>query len=129
MENIEKYYENTKDAMPHKNVLDFIKIEDKVGSAIDIGCGAGIDTIFLIKNGWNVVAIDREDTEKLIQSKLNNEELKRLKFECQNFENISLEENDLIVSNFSIPFCSKKYFNEFWKKIVDSIKSQRLFCW
>lgn len=129
MGNIENYYENTKGAMAHKNVIDFVKIEDKVGSAIDIGCGAGRDTIFLIKNGWNVVAIDREDTEELIQSKLNTEELKRFKFECQNFENIVLKANDLVVSNFSIPFCSKNYFCEFWNKIVDSITSGRILCW
>ena len=129
MEDIEKYYENTKDAMPHKNVLDFIKIEDKVGSAIDIGCGAGRDTIFLIKNGWNVIAIDREDNEKLIKSKLNSEEQKKFEFECQNFENISLKDNNLVVSNFSLPFCSKNYFSNFWNKIVDSITSGRILCW
>ena len=129
MENIEKYYENTKNALPHKNICDFIKIKNESGNAIDIGCGTGRDTVFLIKNGWNVTAIDREDTEELIRSKLNNEELKRFKFECQNFENISLEENDLVVSNFSIPFCSKNYFNEFWNKIVDSITSGRILCW
>lgn len=129
MENIEKYYENTQDALPHKNICDFIKIENKSGNAIDIGCGAGRDTVFLIKNGWNVIAIDREDTKDLIQAKLDNGELKKFKFECQNFENISLEENDLVVSNFSIPFCSKNYFSEFWNKIVDSITSGRILCW
>ena len=128
MRNIEKYYENTKDAMPHKNVFDFIKIKNKMGNAVDIGCGAGRDTIFLIKNGWNVIAIDRENNEDLIKLNLENKELERFTFECQNFENISLKENDLVVSNFSIPFCSKNYFNEFWKKIVNSIKSGRIFC-
>ena len=129
MENIEKYYEKTQDALPHKNICDFIKIQNKSGKAIDIGCGAGRDTIFLIKNGWNVIAIDREDTKGLIQIKLNNEELKRFKFECQRFENIILEENDLVVSNFSIPFCSKNYFSEFWNKIVNSITSGRILYW
>ena len=129
MENIEKYYENTQDALPHNNVYNFIKMENKSGNAIDIGCGAGRDTVFLIKNGWNVIAIDREDTKDLIQAKLDNEELKKIKFECQNFENISLEENDLVVSNFSIPFCSKNYFRKFWNKIVDSITSGRILCW
>lgn len=59
MRRIEKYYENTKNALPHKNVKDFIKLEKKVGKAIDLGCGAGRDTVFLIKNNWNVLAIDR----------------------------------------------------------------------
>ena len=129
MSDIEKYFENTKNALPHNNIREFIQIEKKAGNAIDIGCGSGRDTVFLIKNNWNVLAIDREDTKEIIEQKLDAEELNRFEFSCQNFENISLKENDLIVSNFSIPFCSKNYFNEFWNKIVSSIVEGRIFCW
>lgn len=129
MRNIEKFYENTKDSMPHSNIKKFIEMQLNTGNAIDLGCGAGRDTIFLIKNYWNVTAIDREDTKNIIEEKLNSEELKRFKFMCQNFENIKLEKNDLVVSNFSIPFCNKKYFNDFWDKIVNSIDKGRILCW
>lgn len=129
MRNIEIYYENTKNALPHDNVKKVIEIENKKGNAIDLGCGAGRDTIFLIKNNWNVIAIDIEDTCSIIESRLNKEELKRFQFICQDFLNIQLDKNDLIVSNFSLPFCNKKYFNEFWNKIVNSINTGRIFCW
>lgn len=129
MGNIERFYENTKNAMPHENVKRLIEIENKKGNAIDLGCGAGRDTVFLIKNNWNVTAIDREDTRNIIESNLNIEELKRFKFICQDFKNIKLDKNDLIVSNFSLPFCNKKIFNEFWNKIIDSINTNRIFCW
>ena len=127
MENIEKFYKNTKNAMPHDNVKKFIEMQlNNNGNAIDLGCGTGRDTIYLIKNNWNVTAIDREDTKNIIEKNLNEKELKRFKFMCQNFENIKLEKNDLIVSNFSIPFCSKNDFNEFWDKIVNSINTGRI---
>ena len=129
MRNIERFYENTKNAMPHDNIKRFIKIENKKGNATDLGCGAGRDTVFLIKNNWKVTAIDREDTRSKIESRLNTEELKGFKFIRQDFENIKLDKSDLIVSNFSIPFCNKKYFNEFWNKIIDSINTGRIFCW
>lgn len=129
MGDIQKFYENTKDSMPHSNIKKFIEMQLNTGNAIDLGCGAGRDTIFLIKNYWNVTAIDREDTKDIIEEKLNSEELKRFKFICQNFENIKLEKNDLVVSNFSIPFCNKKYFNDFWDKIVNSIDNDRILCW
>ena len=116
MGNIEKFYENTKNAMPHNNVKRIVEIVDKPGKAIDLGCGAGSDTIFLLKNNWKVIAIDREDTKSIIEKRLTNEEIKNLKFISQSFENVELEKNDLVVSNFSIPFCNKNYFNEFWKK-------------
>lgn len=127
MGNIEKFYENTKNALPHENVKEFIKIEKKVGKAIDLGCGAGRDTIFLIKNNWNVLAIDKEDTKEIISDKLNNEELKRFRFSKQSFEEIELEKNNLVVANFSLSFCPKQYFNEFWNKITESIQTDGYF--
>ena len=128
MGNIEKFYKNTKNGMPHDNIKKFIEMNTRNGNAIDLGCGAGRDTIFLIKNNWNVIAIDREDTKDIIEISLNAEELKKFKFVQQNFENIQLDKNDLIVSNFSIPFCNKNHFNDFWLKIVNSINSNRILC-
>ena len=101
----------------------------KPSNAIDLGCGAGRDTIYLIKNGWKVLSIDKENTREIISSKLDNEELKNFKFECQDFENIELEKNNLLVANFSIPFCNKDYFNEFWNKISNSILQERILRW
>ena len=121
MRKIEKYYENTKNFKQHKNVSKFIKFDIEPGYAIDLGCGAGRDTVCLIKNGWKVLAIDRENVSSLIIEKLNNKELKNFRFKQQNFEDIILEKNNLIVANYSIPFCDKKIFKTFWEKITDSI--------
>ena len=38
--------------------------------AIDLGCGAGRDTIYLLHNGWKVLAIDKEDTKEFILKKI-----------------------------------------------------------
>ena len=43
--------------------------------------------------------------------------------------NIELEKNNLLVANFSIPFCNKDYFNEFWNKISNSILQERILRW
>ena len=80
MEN-EKFYKNTKYAPQNKMVTRFIKMNVTTGKAIDLGCGAGRDTVYLIKNGWDVLAIDRVDTEKIIVNQLNQEEQKRFRFE------------------------------------------------
>lgn len=125
---MQKYYENTDNAVPQHTVEKFIKMNVKTGKAVDLGCGAGRDTIFLIKNGWKVLSIDKEDTSKVISTKLNSEELQRFEFKCQNFENIELDKTNLIVANFSIPFCNKDYFNELWKKITNSILKERILC-
>ena len=129
MKNIKKYYKKTEGALPNPMVKKFIDMNIKPAYAIDLGCGAGRDTIFLINNGWSVLSIDRENTKEIISSKLDNKKIKRFRFESQSFENIELEKNNLLVSNFSIPFCNKEYFDEFWKKITDSILKDRIFRW
>ena len=129
MNEIHEYYKNTKNALLHKNVQKVLEMDIIPGNAIDLGCGAGRDTIYLIKNGWNVLAIDKEETKGLIEEKLNENELKNFRFSLQNFQNVELENNSLLVSNFSIPFCGKKYFKEFWNKIEESIEEGRIFCW
>ena len=128
MKDIQKYYYNTENALPHPMVKKVIDMNIKPENAIDLGCGAGRDTIYLIKNGWNVLSIDKEDTKQIISSKLDNVEIKKFRFARQNFENIKLEKTKLLVANFSIPFCKKECFNQFWNKIVDSILKERLFC-
>ncbi len=129
MGNIQEYYKNTENALPHPMVRKFINMNIKPTNAIDLGCGAGRDTIYLIKNGWKVLAIDKEDNQEIISSKLNNEEIKRFKFKRSNFENLELENNSLLVANFSIPFCNKCYFDSFWNKISNSILKERILCW
>ena len=128
MNNMKKYYKNTENALPHIIIRKFIEMKIKPSNAIDLGCGAGRDTIYLIKNGWNVLSIDKEDTGKFISSKLNEEEIKRFRFVRQDFENIELEKNNLLVANFSIPFCKKDCFNELWNKITNSILKERILC-
>lgn len=128
MKDMNKYYENTENALPNPTVRKFIEMKIKPSNAIDLGCGAGRDTICLIKNDWKVLSIDREDTEKIIANKLNNEEIERFSFVKQDFEKVELKKNNLLVANFSIPFCNKQFFNEFWNKISDSILKERILC-
>ena len=126
---MQKYYDNTENKLANKNLRYLINtINPTPANAIDIGCGAGRDTIYLIQNGWNVLAIDKTDVKERISNRLTPEELKRFRFSKQKFEEINLEQTNLIVSNFSLSFCDKNKFNEFWNKIQHSIEPNRIFC-
>lgn len=130
MKNIEKYYNNTESGKPRNNVQYFIdKVKCNPSMAIELGCGAGNDTVYLIKNNWNVLAIDKEDVEERIDKRLNNEEIEKFRFQKQNFESIELEKSNLIVANYSLPFCDKNRFEELWNKIKRNILPNRIFCW
>ena len=125
--NIEKYYDNTENEMPNYTVKKFIELNVEPGNAVELGCGAGRDTVYLIRNGWNVLAIDREDVETRIVSKLLVEELEQFEFFKQRFEDIELENSNLVVANFSLPFCNKNDFKKLWNKIDDSILKDGYF--
>lgn len=113
MESIKKYYDNTQSDKPRNNVEYFInEIQCNSGNAIELGCGAGNDTVYLTKNNWNVLAIDREDVKERIAKRLTKEELAKFKFQKQDFETLKLEENNLIVANYSLSFCNKNRFSE-----------------
>ena len=130
MESIQKYYDNTQSDKPRNNVEYFInEIQCNSGNAIELGCGAGNDTVYLIRNNWNVLAIDREDVEERIAKKLTKEELAKFTFQKQDFEILKLEKNNLTVANYSLPFCDKDKFEELWNKIKRNILPNRIFCW
>ena len=127
---MEKYYNNTQNKPANKNVQYFInQINSTPSTAIDIGCGAGRDTVFLIQNGWKVLAIDQNNVEDRIKNRLTEEEKHSFRFSRQQFENIELEQANLIVSNFSLSFCDKNEFSKLWNKIQKSILPNRIFCW
>ena len=127
-ENIQKYYDNTQSNEPRKNVKYFVeKIKCKPGDAVELGCGAGNDTIYLIRHNWKVLSIDKENVEERIAKRLNEDELKNFKFENQKFEELELEKNNLVVANYSLPFCNKNCFEKLWKKIISSIATDGYF--
>lgn len=120
--NIEKYYNNTESDKPSKALRYLIeKLECQPGKAIDLGCGAGNDTVYLIKNNWNVLAVDREDVEERIQKRLTQEQIKQFRFQRELFESIKLPECDLMVAFSSLSFCNKEKIVELWAKIKESI--------
>lgn len=128
MKNAFSYYEKTKNSNIPENLRMFMNMKVEPGICIDLGCGAGRDSKFLIKNGWKVIAIDKEDTEKMIRSSLQEEEQNYLEFIKQDFENnIILQSCNLLVANSSLSFCNRKNFDDLWKKIVDSISKDGYF--
>ena len=118
--NILKYYNNTKNIEPHELVKKIIQKKEK-GIAIDIGVGAGRDTVALLKNGWSVTAIDKNDTSNIIKENLNKDEIKRLTFICDDVTNIKFPKSDLIISFNVLSFVDKKSIKCVIEKIRNSL--------
>lgn len=121
------FHKITNNNPPRKNIVHFISKYNIAGNAIDLGCGSGNDTIFLIKNNWKVLAIDSSNVEEKIRSKLCDDEQEKLRFEVQKFETLKLSKCDLLVANYSLPFCDRNSFHKMWKEICINIKTNGYF--
>lgn len=124
-----KYRRRTKEKLPKKPL---VKLLDKLepGKAIELGPGSGIDTLYLLEKGWQVLGVDsasgtEEDIRSLISTK-NEEALANFSFINQSFEKLELEkeEYDLLVGFNSVFFCSPEKFNDFFETLTGSIKPQ-----
>ena len=108
-----------------KFLIDSLNL--KLTNAIDLGCGQGNDTVYLINNDFKVLGIDKENVEEIIRERLSQDKQKYFQFKKQKLEDLKIPNTDLIIANFSLSFCKKEYFKLMWQKIVESININGYF--
>lgn len=109
-----------------KLIIDFLD-KYKVDSAIDLGCGSGNETVYMVKNGIKVLAIDRQLNQDFILNRLSDGEKQLISFKESSFEDVELPKTKLLTAFFSIPFCNPNNFDELWTKIYNSIEDNGYF--
>lgn len=123
------YYNAITDRPPRETILKALQQFEKPGVAVDLGCGEGRDTVELLRQGWQVIAVDaqREGIDRLRrrpEAKIAQLETRVTRFETYHFpDNI-----DLINASFSLPFCHPQDFKKVWRKIVAALPSGGYFC-
>lgn len=124
----ENYYQKMQGRAPRQVLLDVLDMFGKDTSkdsrnAIDLGCGAGNETVVLLERGWNVLAIDGDPggIKRLIEN-VSKHDQARLQTQVAKFEQVSLRATDLIHASLSLPFCHPNHFPVLWSKIVNAIQ-------
>ena len=126
--NWNEYYIKINNSKPSNLLRRFSEMNVVRRTAIDLGCGSGKDTIFLLKNGYKVYAIDKKEIiKKYIDDKIDKEEKMRLEYIIKDFGEIEFPKVDLINANLSISFCNPNKIDNLLKNIKSSINIDGFF--
>ena len=128
------YYQAVEGRPPHETLLKALSIFDtepllyRPRFAVDLGCGDGRDTVELLRRGWRVLAIDREQNafDRLLDRPIQRD---LLQTQLMGFETLTLPQSiDLINASFCLPFCQPADFAHLWETIVTSLNPGGYFC-
>ena len=129
MKNLKEFYKATINGVPSILIRKFFvnnydkRIEGN--KAVDLGCGSGNDTAFLLEKGFEVTAIDQEEqVREIIENRVLNKE--KLNVIIDDFSKIEISNIDLLLANYSL-FFVKDNFGKFVEKVLNSINSKGFF--
>ena len=123
------YYKAVNNRPPRKTLLTALAAFEKLGVAIDLGCGEGRDTVEILRQNWAVLAIDQNPDAIASLRTLSTPNIDRLATQIASFENLQLPQPvDLINASFSLPFCSSEAFPHLWMQILNSLATGGRFC-
>ncbi|MFL5790556.1 MAG: class I SAM-dependent methyltransferase [Actinomycetota bacterium] len=115
------YYTANEGRAPRDQLLDVLGRFDQPGNAVDLGCGAGIDTLAMLDRGWDVLAVDAEPDaiERLHARAGDRAGLTTL---LAPMEDADLPSADLIWAGYSLFFCDPARFAEVWAGIRSAVR-------
>jgi tellurite methyltransferase len=116
------YYAANEGRAPRDQLLDVLSLFDEPGSAVDLGCGAGIDTLAMLDRGWTVLAIDAEP-EAIERMRRRAGDNPALDTQLSPMEDVDLPPADLVWASYSLFFCDPAHFPKVWERIRTSVRA------
>jgi SAM-dependent methyltransferase len=115
------YYAANEGRAPRDQLLEVLGRFSRPGNAVDLGCGAGIDTLAMLDRGWQVLAIDAEaDAIERLRARAGDEP--RLETRVASFADAEWPSADLVNAGYALPFCPPEQFDAVWARVVASVR-------
>ncbi|HTP54924.1 MAG TPA: class I SAM-dependent methyltransferase [Thermoplasmata archaeon] len=106
--------------------LDHIQWEGtprRTRTAIDLGSGAGNDTLELLRRGWRVLSIDQQPAAlDFLTRRVPSRHGPNLTMLAAPMEGLTVPTSDLVYASFSLPFCAPPKFPALWAGIRRSLR-------
>lgn len=118
------FYQITKNRPPWPRLVRAAALLESRGRALDLGCGAGRDTRYLLEQGFEVTAVDREAASLAALADLP---VDRLHLVQSAFEDFAFERYDLINAHFALPFTNKELFPMVFARLKASLNPGGIF--
>jgi SAM-dependent methyltransferase len=129
-----RYYEVTVERPAWQTVVRAIELfraedEARTGAparerfAVDLGCGAGRDARELLRAGWRLLAVDREqaalNTLERVAEPATRARLRTLRADLVDVE---IPSCDLVNASLSLPFLAPRSFDATWQRVLAALR-------
>jgi SAM-dependent methyltransferase len=120
------YYAATQGRPPREPLVRAVDLLGRVGDALDLGCGAGNDTRYLLERGFRVTAVDADPDSFAGRQASNGPQLWTIQ---RAFSDISLDpaRYDLVSAQLALPFSHPDAFPALFTRIVNALRSGGIF--
>jgi SAM-dependent methyltransferase len=120
----EDFYKITKDR-PHWPLLaQAVSLQKCRENALDLGCGAGRDTRYLLEQGFHVTAVDNNSRAIALLEDLPQDHLQSVQ---SSFDDFEFETYDLVNAHFALPFMPEERFHEVFARVKRALNPGGIF--
>lgn len=110
---------------PWPELVRAAAIFGRAGDALDIGAGAGRDTIHLLSRGWRVTAVDSSPSALEALRRIPS---KRLTIVASTAQDFAPSTYDLVNAQYSLPFIGAPHFDRSVRRLRDAVRPDGIIC-